>query len=166
MGGGVNNPLPVEEKSFSVSCEDAATVVRWVTASEKNSKSFEVQYSVDLGKWETLALVDSQGDSNLDQAYQVVDLKHRNLMMYYRLLQMDYDGEERVYDPKSSTCYVETEALQVHPNPNQGEFVVELFSENERKGVAMSISPLDGKIVQGRSVNLFVGVNQLFVSGE
>lgn len=83
--------LPVDLLNFYGNIDGSVNVLHWVTASETNNDYFELQRSADGITFETIAVVDGAGNSNLVIDYETVDREPLPLA-YYRLKQTDYDG--------------------------------------------------------------------------
>ena len=70
----------------------------WATASEQNSKEFIVERSLDGRQFAEIGFVSASGNSNQTNNYTYVDNNATSLkenFLYYRLKQVDLDGEYR-----------------------------------------------------------------------
>lgn len=85
--------LPVELTSFTGAVTGNTTELYWQTESEVNNSHFEIQRSSDGIVWETIGVVEGMGDSNVKNAYNFVDNSNYYTRTFYRLKQVDYDGE-------------------------------------------------------------------------
>jgi hypothetical protein len=117
--GGKDNVsmLPVELVSFVPTCLNNQVLVRWVTASEVNNSHFLLQRSVNGVDFSTIAKINGSGNSNSLIEYSYIDHAISATQSYYRLVQVDFDGTEKIYDPKSVSCDQVKEALSAYPNP-------------------------------------------------
>ncbi len=117
--GGKDNVsiLPVELVSFVPTCQNSHVLIRWVTASEVNNSHFLLQKSVNGVDFSTIAKINGSGTSNGFIEYSFVDQNVSTDISYYRLMQVDYNGYQQVFDPKSVTCNDNNESLTVFPNP-------------------------------------------------
>lgn len=88
------NALPVELSWFRASLTPAGTgLLEWHTESELNNDRFEVERSVDGATFEYLGFVEGAGTTNNPHDYQFED-KHPVLgLVYYRLKQVDFNGD-------------------------------------------------------------------------
>ena len=90
------NPLPVELVSFTGTLMGDDALLRWRTASEKNSAYFEVQHSTDgRTAWQALGTVPAAGTSTALREYTYPDAhisRYGVPLVYYRLRQVDHDG--------------------------------------------------------------------------
>ena len=88
-----NAVIPVTLSSFDAVGSKDQVDLKWVTASEINSQSFEVERSTDGSNFKSIASVKAKGSSTSNSIYQITD---KNLpassTLYYRLRQVDIDG--------------------------------------------------------------------------
>lgn len=117
--GGKDNVsmLPVELVSFVPICLNNEVLVRWVTASEVNNSHFLLQKSVNGVGFTTIAKINGSGNSNSLIEYSYIDKAISATQNYYRLVQVDFDGTEKIYDPKAVSCDQAKETLTAYPNP-------------------------------------------------
>ncbi|UOQ52019.1 T9SS type A sorting domain-containing protein [Hymenobacter cellulosivorans] len=95
--GNTQAPLPVELVSFSAERRNTDGLLRWATASEKNSAYFVVESSTDARLFHALGRVAGQGSTTRRSDYQFVDAnlaRYAASIVYYRLRQVDADGAE------------------------------------------------------------------------
>ncbi len=110
--------LPVDLTSFNASCTDERVLVQWTTATETNNDYFEVQQSVDGVAFETVAVVPGAGNSVVSRQYQWFD-KARDELTYYRLKQVDYNGNQEVFSTVAvSPCQVGQVTSTINPHSN------------------------------------------------
>ena len=113
-------PLPVELLAFTAAPEGAAVRLAWITASEKNSASFEVQRSTDGRIFATIGTVAAAGQSTARRSYDLVDaqLPAGATTLYYRLRQLDTDGTATLSPVR--VVSMAAALLSVYPNPTPG----------------------------------------------
>lgn len=129
-GGLCSAVLPIELLSFDAFLCQAGVCLKWATASEKNNSEFSVEHSVDGINYVEIAQVSSRalnGNSTSRLYYEAFDKTPVNGINYYRLKQIDFDetfSYSEVISIKYSLHY--DRELQVFPNPNDGEFVLNI----------------------------------------
>ena len=84
-------PLPIELVSFSASCENNNTHIKWTNASETNVWNIELQKSVDLNYWTTIYTA-QPSNSSFTTNYNYVYNETNNSAVYYRLKTNNNDG--------------------------------------------------------------------------
>ena len=114
--------LPVELLNFEVKeIENRKVRLRWQTASEQDNDYFEVHRSIDLESWELVTTVDGVGNSTVLVNYSTEDLEPYMGLSYYKLIQVDNNGELTLSDVRSITLLLDNERdLSIYPNPTLG----------------------------------------------
>lgn len=110
--------LPVTWLSFTAEYAAGSVTTQWSTASEKNSKAFEIQSSTDALNWKTEGIVDAAGNSTTPRYYQFVHRPQQGKgTLYYRLLQRDLDGSYTLSAIRSVNITEGLQSVQMYPNP-------------------------------------------------
>src|SRR5690554_6629683 len=156
------SPLPVELSHFSANC-DKHVILSWATESELNSEKFIVEKSRSGAHWEVVDEVDAAGNSNSHLAYSLTDYNPNNGISYYRLRQVDFDGKEEVFGPISANCEGIDNSMIAYPNPNNGNFTVEINSSVEINDAVIQLADMTGKIVSSQVVQVANGVSQISI---
>jgi len=89
------SPLPIELISFTASCENLKTHIRWTDATETNVMNIELQKSLDLNNWTTIYTAmpsNTSTNANYDYLYSETNTGG----VYYRLKTNDNDGSSDV----------------------------------------------------------------------
>lgn len=94
-----NQSLPVELISFEGEEDNGNNVIKWATASERNSEYFELQKTSNPENWETINIVPAAQNSVQYIEYVVFDYNVDNTTNYYRLIQYDIDGLSEMFGP-------------------------------------------------------------------
>lgn len=160
----IDTPLPTELVSFSVDCEHDFPILKWQTASEHNSAFFVVERSHNGTEWEEISEIVSAGNSTQTVNYQFDDYAAIRFNGYYRLIQIDNDGTEKVYDPIHASCEEMDQILTVYPNPTLGDFNVELNALTTGNATFTLVNAYN-EILQTNSIDVSNGINQIHVSG-
>jgi uncharacterized repeat protein (TIGR01451 family) len=120
MVTGVSAPLPVELTRFVATAVAADARLNWTTASERNSKHFEVERSLDGRTFERVSKLSAQGNKNQRTDYAYTDANVRALTtqpLYYRLRQVDLDGKVQ-YSAVQAVRFTQAPgAVVIYPNP-------------------------------------------------
>jgi hypothetical protein len=153
----VNSILPVELKEFSVVKNGKKAELNWTTAFERNNEGFEVHRSTDKENYTVIATVRGQGNSEGDVTYQTFDNSPIAGVNYYRLKQIDTDGEFEYSDVKSIEFAPEV-SVNIYPTlVKKGEQIT-----FEIKGVSNSdftfiVTDIAGKLIEQGTVSRFSG---------
>jgi hypothetical protein len=111
--------LSVSLLNFSAERHNDEVNLKWVTASENNSKYFIIERSSDQNKWSEIGYVSAAGNSNKMINYAFTDSLPLSGVNYYRLKQVDIDSKYYL----SSVRSVMTNSnwkFNIYPNPVTG----------------------------------------------
>ncbi|HAS42689.1 MAG TPA: hypothetical protein DCS93_19570 [Microscillaceae bacterium] len=134
--------LPIELLSFEASRLNTQQVVlQWSTITETNNRGFDIEMSADGQGYKKVGFVAGAGDHK-----GILNYKHlvmNSQSAYYRLKQIDYDGQF-AYSPVQYVEGVEVNlSLQVYPNPTQGKVTLDLGNYAEE--VTLWVHDMQGK---------------------
>ncbi len=159
-GGGPNNSgiitnttgvLPIELLSFDVVCKDKKCEITWATAREINNDYFEIEKSIDAINFTVLEKVKTKainGNSNYKINYSTTDNSPVNGTSYYRLKQVDINKTSQLSKIVSvANTLGDNVSFVVYPNPNKGEFSVDITGIENNHDVDVSIYSTSGKII-------------------
>lgn len=140
--------LPIELLSFSAHCNGNTIDIDWSTASERNNDYFILEKSLDAINFNEIARIAGAGKSIEQIDYSYTDYDYYGGDVYYRLVQVDYDGTKTYSEIISAKCSNwETDPnISVFPNPFSSELTIVL--ENFRNEPA-TIEIFD---VMGRTI--------------
>lgn len=139
--------LPVELTDFNATSENERVKLDWTTATEQNSDYFIVERSVNCIDFEPILKVAAAGFSNEEIHYEDFDVKPFYGINYYKLRQIDFDGQEAFFDIKSVNFQTNNAAnFSVFPNPFENIFNVH-FNIAESLTLKVEVSDNQGKIV-------------------
>lgn len=88
--------LPVEYGGFTANKRDHMVELRWSTITEISNDYFLVERSLDGKLWNPIGKVSGFGDSNQLINYTFLDQSPQKGFNYYRLKQVDYDGDSDI----------------------------------------------------------------------
>lgn len=156
--------LPVELTSFDAIPDEERFEVNciWETATEKNNEHFIVQRSLNGLNWEDVGKVSGAGTTFEPQSYSWVDHSPHGGQSYYRLKQVDFNGEFWL-SPLRSVWLMEDE-VSIYPNPGNGIFTFSGLKENttiqvwDARGRHVQLVKLSGNqfMLQGVSKGVYL----------
>lgn len=146
--------LPVELMYFNAATKGQENLLTWRTASEVNNQGFDIERSSDGRTWQTLAFVSGQGTTLEEQSYTYMDSRPLHGLNYYRLKQMDFDGQFEYSGIRSLMTEDSNAGVQVYPNPLRADGLlnVNLSAEPEDKAI-FRIFDLNGKILHQETLS-------------
>lgn len=146
--------LPLDLLSFSGKLVNDKTKLQWVSSNEVNVSHFEVERSNNNNSWSRIGQVQA-GNATGNQAYELWDNNPTNGVNYYRLKMIDKDGQYTY--SKMITIRTNGPSLQVYPNPNNGQFTIQI--DNAGRSTSLQLFDANGKMVHKQQ--LVQGINQV-----
>lgn len=93
--------LPVEMAGFSGSYAANSNVLNWSTETESNNDYFEIEWTTtpsESNSWSKIDGIDGAGNSQAPIDYSINHYTYvRNAINYYRIKQVDFNGQTRSY---------------------------------------------------------------------
>jgi hypothetical protein len=137
--------LPVTFINFDGVLQNDQALLHWSTSAEINNRGFEIQKSMDGQAFHPIGFVEGHGNSSVDNDYSFTDSKVPGGYNYYRLKQVDLDGNFIF----SSTIRLDVKKFDwsIAGNPITSNSWVQL-NLAKTSTVAVQIITIDGKIIK------------------
>jgi hypothetical protein len=116
------NPLPIELISFNAIRKGEIVKTEWATASERDNDFFVVERSENGFLFDEIGTIEGAGNSNTLLTYQHYDIQPLNGINYYRLKQVDFNGEP-TYSAIKSIYFSNSQELIVFPTTCNGNSI-------------------------------------------
>ena len=142
--GDVPTTLPVKLIDFTAKATDRAVVLTWKTASELNSEKFLIERSTDGKSFESIGVVASKGTTTNLSTYSYQDEQPAKGYNYYRLKQLDFNGDFEYSEIKSVKfdLMIAAAKLSIYPNPVSSSF---RLSNTEQLAKFVEVYDFSGK---------------------
>jgi hypothetical protein len=145
--------LPVELVKFEARAAKSAVELTWQTASERNNNRFVIERSSDAKIWTPLGAVMGAGDSEQYNAYQFLDRSPLEGLQFYRLKQIDDNGDVSLSKIVSVVFAAKnTGHLQIYPNPSADRVTIELPDLTKENTLNLFIMNMNGQLVSAKSL--------------
>lgn len=144
-GNGISNgsivcsfaaPLPIELSSFTATPENDAVRLNWTTVSETNNKAFVIERSMDAAEWSEAFTLAGAGNSNEVKKYSGLDEKPLSGISYYRLKQIDFNGDYK-YSPVIVIDRSQSTAPDFIAFPNPASETVTIAGKEEASSIEL-----------------------------
>lgn len=128
------NSLPIDLSYFSVEKNKECNHVEWVTQSEINNDYFLLEVSYDGYNWSNLQKINGSNNSSLNIYYKYDDYKIVTGYTYYRLTQVNFNGEKEVFPIK--TVFREDNKKEIHAIYNLiGQYIGKELNKLDSEGI-------------------------------
>ncbi|MBP7821419.1 MAG: hypothetical protein KA010_00755 [Saprospiraceae bacterium] len=140
-------PAPITLTTFNAKgINNNATLLNWTTSNEINNDHFVVQHSFDGLSFQDIAQIKGAGTTNVEQQYQYLHSKVEQGTHYYRLMQMDFDGNKSYSRVEMIEMLGSTPTIRLIPNPTSNQVAIQLVQHNDSfSGEVITISDLLGR---------------------
>ena len=113
---------PVKLINFSAIAKDTRVLLNWQTAMEINNNYFEVQRSSDSRSFTAIGRTNGNGNSSEIINYNYMDNNPLEGTSYYRLKQVDYNGNYS-YSSTQAVSFA-SGTVTIYPNPTENYIVI------------------------------------------
>ena len=143
--------VPISLLYFNGKTEAKNNILSWATATEQNSKNFELERSLTGNDFGKIASINAAGNSNNPKNYNYTDTRIDKLnspFMYYRLKQIDINNSFK-YSNIVRLNYKQSinSPSIVYPNPTQGIISIAV-GDAALIGTLATVSDINGRILQ------------------
>jgi hypothetical protein len=150
--------LPVELVDLSAAAVNTKNVIKWRTITEKDNDFFRIQRSYDGVNFETIGQVVGAGNSQNTLDYEFDDLNVRTGIVYYKIIQVDFDGEtfeSKTISLDRSSMY--SGIVSTYPNPANEEVFVEIQNKDLNGVLSLELRSSTGQIIYETAVENMKG---------
>ncbi|GLR18249.1 T9SS type A sorting domain-containing protein [Portibacter lacus] len=154
--------IPIELITFNGRTEDTNVKLTWKSASELNNKKFEIEASFDGIGFQKIGEIEGKGTTTEEQNYYFEVKDPRKGISYFRLKQIDFDGQFE-YSKVISVNFKDEngEAGEFYPNPSKSGFLNLDYSAEFGAELTVSVFDLSGKYMVNQTKQVLSGENNL-----
>lgn len=151
--------LPVSLIDFNSKTQPDGTVsLNWATATESNNSYFLIERSADGKNFSELEKVSSKdGSSSARLDYQFTDKQPLKGVNYYKLSQVDNDGQSLELGLRVERISGMTQLSTIHPNPLTGTTLNVVVNGQDKGEVTISITSISGQEIYKGAVSVSSG---------
>jgi hypothetical protein len=144
--GGVS-PLPITLHHFTATPKSNTTHLHWRTATELNNDYMAVEHSTDGRRYSEIGRVLGAGTTQQPQDYRFLHEAPAPGINYYRLRQVDYDGQYEYHGPVTARFGNAGGVLEVFPTATAGELTVSYQGQLDNDAT-LSIQSVPGRTLR------------------
>jgi len=151
-------PTPVTFEGITAKQQGSGVSVNWSTSQEINNDHFEVERSANGNTgWQTIGTVAGAGSSQLAHSYNVFDANPLSGINYYRVKQVDKDGNSSYSKTVSIRLDGVGTKVSVLANPFRGSLTIQFSGTSQQ--VNARLMDLTGRQVARESWNISNGAS-------
>lgn len=151
--GGAFAVLPVEMIDFQVVKKGSGAMLNWATQSETNNRGFDIEAKGADGQFRKIGFQAGNGTTHELSQYQFGVSNLAAGMHYFRLKQIDMNGEF-TYSPIRSLWISDGPQVKVFPNPSTDLVHFETFLNKESQ-LGLEVSNIAGQVIHQISEDRF-----------
>lgn len=140
-------PLPSILTHFTINKNSTFVSLNWITTTEINSKSFEVERSIDGKNFTAIGTVEAKGFAS---DYSFIDVKPFVGLNYYRLKMVDKDGKFE-YSEIKTIKFGNSFKFEMYPNPAKS--TVNILVDKLNSKAILIITNIYGKQLYNQLLN-------------
>ncbi|MDQ8003499.1 MAG: T9SS type A sorting domain-containing protein [Pedobacter sp.] len=106
--------LPIRLSSFTAKKALNTITLNWQTQMERDNKGFEIERKHGEQQFKTIGFVSG---NNIPSNYSFIDKQPKASVNYYRLKQLDFNGNHSYSDVVSVNLSIDENMISVYPNP-------------------------------------------------
>lgn len=146
----INCTLPLTLLSFTGQALTEGNLLHWQTFQEFNVAGFQIQRSVDKVSWKNIGYLEAKALDSDTEEYSFLDPFPEQVNCYYRLLQMDQDGQSQYSHLIGITNPIHTNhpRLSVYPNPAKEGRIYIISTQVEFQGSVVEVLDATGQVVK------------------
>ena len=148
-----NISLPVELVDQKVICTQKGALISWTTATEVNNDYFQIEKSKDAKVWKNFDILKGTGNSNSLVHYEFLDNQLSENATYYRIKQVDYDGEYEYFPTLSILCNESTYAFEIIGYKFSGNHLDVSLKTDDADNIKITLCDISGKKIASYTVN-------------
>ncbi|MDX1699908.1 MAG: T9SS type A sorting domain-containing protein [Melioribacteraceae bacterium] len=159
--------VPVEFASLRANAKNKTIELEWSTSVELNNDHFEIERSDDSRNFSKVADIRGAGFSESTLNYSFVDKNPVRGINYYRIKQVDFNGEFS-YSETVSARYEDEGTISLAPNPISldEETTLYIYHDGESANSVLSMFDISGKLISQQNLTIQKGQNALDIVNE
>ncbi len=138
-------PLPVQLIYFNGKQEGNHVILKWATASEINNEYFEIEKSDNAIDFKKAGIVKGNGSNSPISNYSFADDFPFYGINYYRLKQVNYNGESIYSEVIAVNCASKNQPIRISPADDPGVYILHFA---EKKSGIIKVSDISGRMLE------------------
>jgi arylsulfatase A-like enzyme len=149
-------PLPVELLFFTAAADKGRAKLNWRTISEIGHEGFSIEHSTEGAVWDELDFLATTQPIDYYRDYEFIHERPTPGLNYYRLKQLDLDGDF-TYSQVRSLRFSGGSGLLIFPNPSYNGHIQVALPQDAVGVVDVRITDATGKVVDRQQRDVLEG---------
>jgi hypothetical protein len=116
-----------------------------------------LETSLDAVNWEIVQTIPAAGFSQELLNYSAIDLDAARKQKYYRLKQVDFNGDFEMYGPLKADCGAESTYIGLHPNPCESHLTLSIDTQIPTE-LSYTIANPEGIVLETKKMAVQSGI--------
>jgi hypothetical protein len=162
-----SSPLPITLLEFTGECLNKTVEIKWSTLSEINNASFILEKSNNGHLFLEVITVEGSGTTNTLHSYSFIDESDNKSTVYYRLIQIDFDGKSTTSPIIAvGKCNENLQHLSTDAYFNISQQNIQVFINSDTpSNFSITIHNITGSIVGFKEIISYIGETQIVFDG-
>jgi len=153
---------PVKLVSFTAAKNGKDVLLSWKTASELNTKEFQVEWCADGRNFNSIGTVSVAGNSDVERIHNFLNKHVPAGNNFYRLKMIDNNGSF-AYSPVVKVHINGTSAFKIYPTITSNNLYIEVNSARQETTTAL-VFDHTGRQLSARKIPVAAGYNNIVLS--
>ncbi|MCI5054870.1 MAG: T9SS type A sorting domain-containing protein, partial [Flavobacteriales bacterium] len=145
-----NTGLSVEFAAFEAFTKGENVVLKWYTTSEIDNDHFQIERSTNNSEFEIIGMVEGAINSSVWRSYEFVDESPIQKATYYRIKQVDLDGNSSQTQSRLVVDHLNDKTDKVSVIAMSNGFILSNLSDN---AVDLSVFDITGRVILQKQIN-------------
>jgi Secretion system C-terminal sorting domain len=155
-----NIPLQVANIIVKGTIQNQQVILDWTVLQEKNTQLYQVLHSDNNFDFQTLAIIQNNiANHNLQAAYQYIYAKPTNGNNYYKIMQIDNDGN-KTYSNTIKMIVSDNTTYTIYPNPIFSSATI-IANTAKAETISIIVRDINGKEIFTQQSLLQKGENKI-----
>lgn len=123
--------LGVKFESVTVQNQNNLALISWTVSEQVNNSFFIIEKSTNAIDWKIINSLNGDGNLKDSKSFSILDFETTNEIQYYRIKQVDYNGEFK-YSEIVSLNSLKPLNTNIYPNPSKDFVYIEISSLDQK----------------------------------
>lgn len=143
----VTTALPVKWLDITATAKNKRNELNWKVVCDNATSKFEIEKSINGKEFNKIDEVKAKTDNCVEQTYTYSDYNIDNVNLFYRIKEIDIDGQYIYSKTVSVSNQSLNKSISVYPNPGETSLNI-ILNDLETGNMEVGLYSADGKLVK------------------